>query len=172
MVVVQSCRSTWFLILSFLPFVVRTPEFRDGVNRLMKYHWNKLFGIVDGTWEYNRAPLLCLYPESLRRCRRRRVDVIIERLGGMVQGNGILEVNGSLSRLRSPLRRGPRQAGLPFLSFLSRVSLSPDPSSQLGRPRISFSFVFTQSRQKNFHPLSLSHSQINTSLMPSSVHRE
>lgn len=93
----------------------------------MKQHWKKLFGIVDDTWEYNGTSLrLC--PASLRSCRRRRVDVIIRRLGGMVQGNGVLEVNGSLSRLRSPLRLGPRQAGLPFLSFLSRVSLSPDPS--------------------------------------------
>lgn len=142
-----------FQFCQFLPTMY---QFRssDNVNRIMKYHWNKLFVIVDDTWEYNGASLrLC--PGSLRRCRRKRVDVIIGRLEGMVRGNGVLEVNGSLSRLRSPLRLGPHQAGLPFLSFLSRVSLSWPILLRPGRPRISFSCAFTQSRRKNFHSVAL-----------------
>lgn len=88
---------------------------------------------------------------------RRRVDVIIERLEGTARGNGVFEVNGSLSRLRSPLRPGPRQTGLPFLSFLSRVSVSlclfffvsPSWSILFAHPGGPcppfFSFAFTQS---------------------------
>lgn len=66
---------------------------------------------------------------------------------GMVQGNRVFEVNGSLSHLHSPLRPGLPSGGITFLSFLSRVSFS----FRLGCPHISFSFVFMQSQRKNFH---------------------
>lgn len=72
----------------------------------------------------------------------------------------------------SPATRPLRQAGLPFLSFLSRVSRSwPILPTGPSLPFLSLSFSRSHSG-KNFHsPESFSHSQINTWLIPSSESR-
>lgn len=121
----------------------------------MKCHWNKLFGIVDDTWEYDGASLR-LYPESLWRCRRRRVDVIIGRLG---EDEGCKETGSwksmALCRVSVlPCGRAPIPDGITFFVILvTCISLSWPILPRLRRPRISFSFVFTQSRRKNFHSI-------------------
>lgn len=160
----------WFLILSVVSFEV------SEVSMVLIDLWNIIetnyLVFVDDTWEYNGASLrLC--PESLRRCRRRRVDVIIGRLEGMVQGNGVLEVNGSLSRLRSPLRLGSRQAGLPFLSFLSRVSLSwPIPLPTRPSPHLFLFRFHAVTPEKLLFPVGFLLAEINTSLIPSCEYRD
>lgn len=156
MVVVQSCRIMWFLILSVLPPVVRTLDASTVLIDLR--NWSKLFGIVDDTWEYN----------SLSACVWEPSEMSVEKGGcnhRTPRGDGArkrdLESQWvSVASPFSPATVGPRQAGLPFLSFLSRVSLSWPILLRPRRPHSSFSFVFTQSCRKNFHPppVSLAHS--------------
>jgi len=141
LVVVQSCR---YVISNFIRSFLRHTN--SEVPTVLIDLWNIIetnYLVLSMTHGNITGPPSVCIRRGLQRCRRRRVNVIIGRPGGMVQGNGILKVNGSLSQLRSPLRPSPRQAGLPFLSFLSRVSLSPDPSSRSSCPSLSFSFVFT-----------------------------
>jgi len=121
-VVVQSCR---YVISNFIRSFLRHTN--SEVPTVLIDLWNIIetnYLVLSMTHGNITGPPFACVRRGLRRCRRRRVNVIIGRPGGMVQGNGILKVNGSLSQLRSPLRPSPRQAGLPFLSFLSRVSLS------------------------------------------------
>lgn len=105
-------------------------------------------------------PSLVFSSESLRRCRGRRVDVIIGRLGGMAQGNGVLEVNGSPPCLRSPLRPGPSPPhpsdGITFFVILvTCISLSRDPSSR-DRTRPLFHYhAVTPEKKTSISPLAI-----------------